>query len=75
VSAVLGVLLAQLAEFLTPASAGTGRQIANAQILFNLIGVAAVLPFLPAVARLLERAIPETATAPESQLEDAVPAR
>lgn len=39
--------------------AGVGRQVANAQILFNLIGVAVVILFLPAVARLLEKLIPD----------------
>ena len=62
-SAALGVMFAvqlvELVEWMTPAGAGTGRQIANAQISFNVIGVAVVLPFLPAVARLLERVLPD----------------
>jgi phosphate:Na+ symporter len=35
--------------------------VANAQILFNLIGVAAVILFLPAIARGLEWLIPDVA--------------
>ncbi|HTU57065.1 MAG TPA: Na/Pi symporter [Polyangiales bacterium] len=65
VTAVLGVLLAeQLVKLVELVSAGvsTGRQIANAQIIFNVIGVAAVLPFLPAVARVLQRMIPDAST-------------
>ena len=63
VSAVLGVIFAkqlvQLVQALSP-DVSVGRQIANAQILFNLIGVAVALPILPAIARLLERAIPNS---------------
>lgn len=40
--------------------AGVGRQIANAQMLFNVLGVGVVLPFLPWIARALERLIPDT---------------
>jgi phosphate:Na+ symporter len=61
-SAVLGVIFApQLAKLVQFVSGGAsiGRQIANAQIIFNLIGVTAILPFLPAVARLLERVVPD----------------
>jgi phosphate:Na+ symporter len=61
-SAVIGVLLAEQLVHLTQwisGSAGIGRQIANAQILFNVIGVTVVLPFLPAVAHALERSIPD----------------
>lgn len=38
---------------------GVGRQIANAQIIFNLIGTAVVILVLPVIARLLERLIPD----------------
>jgi phosphate:Na+ symporter len=62
VSALIGVWLAQplvhLVQWVS-GDASVGRQIANAQLLFNLIGVAVVLPFLPRVARLLERVIPD----------------
>jgi len=42
------------------AGAGVGRQVANAQVIFNLIGVAAVILFLPVIAQSLERLIPDT---------------
>jgi phosphate:Na+ symporter len=62
VSATLGVLLAgplvQLTKWIS-GDADVGRQIANAQILFNVIGVAAVLPIVPAVAAVLERVLPD----------------
>jgi phosphate:Na+ symporter len=61
-SALLGILFAphlvQLVLAVSP-GAGVGRQVANAQILFNLIGVVAVIMFLPAIARGLEWIIPE----------------
>ena len=53
--------------------AGVGRQIANAQILFNLLGVVAVVGFLPAIARGLERLIPDSGEKPKDEAE-AVPA-
>ncbi len=62
VSAILGIIFAPLLVQLVLAvsgGAGVGRQVANAQILFNLIGVAVVILFLPAVARLLEKLIPD----------------
>jgi phosphate:Na+ symporter len=61
-SAVIGVALAPLfVRFVQMISgdAGVGRQIANAQMIFNVVGVAVVLPFLPAIARALERLLPE----------------
>jgi phosphate:Na+ symporter len=62
-SALLGILFApylvQLVLAVSP-GAGVGRQIANAQILFNLIGVVVVIMFLPAIARGLEWIIPDT---------------
>ena len=62
VSALLGVTLPHGLVKLVQSVSGDvsiGRQIANAQIIFNLIGVAVVLPMLPAVARLLTRLIPD----------------
>ena len=46
---------------LTQAISGNdvGRQIANAQMMFNIIGVVAVIGFLPIVAQTLEKLIPE----------------
>jgi phosphate:Na+ symporter len=63
ISAALGIMFApylvQLVLTLSP-GAGVGRQVANAQILFNLIGVVVVIGFLPAIARGLEWIIPDT---------------
>ncbi|WP_193196138.1 Na/Pi cotransporter family protein [Nostoc sp. MG11] len=66
VSASVGILFAsQLAGFAQWVSrlAGAGddvaRQIANAQLIFNLLGVALIIGFLPLVARGLERLIPD----------------
>ena len=50
-----------------------GRQIANAQILFNVIGVVLVLPLLPAIARALEKLLPDKDTEP-AQIADSLPA-
>jgi phosphate:Na+ symporter len=62
ISAALGILFApylvQLVLAVSP-GAGVGRQVANAQILFNGIGVAVVIGFLPAIARGLEWIIPD----------------
>ncbi|MEP0913095.1 Na/Pi symporter [Leptolyngbya sp. GB1-A1] len=62
VSAVLGILFApQLAQLAQSISGDdVGRQVANAQMLFNIIGVVAVIGFLPIVARLLTKLVPET---------------
>jgi phosphate:Na+ symporter len=54
--------------------ASVGRKIANAQMIFNCIGVALVLPFLPMVARLLERLIPDPVPK-EQTLQEAAPAQ
>jgi phosphate:Na+ symporter len=62
ISAALGIVFApylvQLVLAMSP-GAGVGRQVANAQILFNLIGVVVVIGFLPAIARGLEWIIPD----------------
>lgn len=63
VSAILGIIFAPLLVQLVlsfSAGAGVGRQVANAQILFNGIGVVVVVIFLPALARSLQRLIPDT---------------
>ncbi|MGA0558765.1 Na/Pi cotransporter family protein [Larkinella sp. VNQ87] len=44
-------------------SAPLGRQLANAHVLFNVIGVLMVLPFAASLAGLLERWIPDRASA------------
>lgn len=69
-TACLGVALAGPLVALVDSisgGAGVGRKVANAQMLFNGLGVVLVLPFLPMIARALERLIPEadkkTATA------------
>jgi len=66
VTACAGVALArpfvELVRWLS-AGASVGRQIANAQMLFNALGVVLVLPLVPMLARALERAIPNKAVA------------
>ncbi len=61
-SALVGILLAPQLAQLTQAISGNdvGRQIANAQMMFNIIGVVAVIEFLPIIAQTLEKFIPET---------------
>lgn len=61
-SAALGILLApQLAQLARAISGDdVGRQVANAQMLFNSIGVVAIIGFLPIIARALEKLVPET---------------
>ncbi|MBD2167809.1 Na/Pi cotransporter family protein [Calothrix membranacea FACHB-236] len=66
VCAAIGILfasqLAVIAQWVTQI-VGTGddvaREIANAQLIFNLAGVALVIGFLPLIARGLERLIPD----------------
>ena len=64
--ATVGLLFAsQLAAFsvwvstLAGAGDNVARQIANAQLIFNLVGVLLVIGFLPLIARALERLIPD----------------
>jgi phosphate:Na+ symporter len=68
--ALVGIMfasqLAQLAQAVSGES--VGRQIANAQLLFNLIGVVLVVGFLPIIARGLERLLPDTKADIERQL-------
>ncbi|NJN86045.1 MAG: Na/Pi cotransporter family protein [Leptolyngbyaceae cyanobacterium SL_7_1] len=63
-SAILGIIFApqlvRLAQALS-GGAGVGRQVANAQMLFNILGVVLVIGFLPLIARLLARFVPDTA--------------
>lgn len=61
-SAIVGILLAPQLAQLTQSFSGNdvGRQVANAQMLFNIIGVVAVIGFLPIIARALEKLVPET---------------
>lgn len=60
-TAAVGILfaaqLAQLAQSIS-GGAGVGRQIANAQVIFNVLGVVLVIGFLPLIARGLEKLIP-----------------
>lgn len=61
-SACVGLALATPFARLVQALSGeasVGRQIANAQMLFNVVGVALALPWLGPIARLLTRAIPD----------------
>lgn len=62
VSATLGILFApQLAQFAQSISGeDVGRQVANAQMLFNIMGVVVVVGFLPIIAKLLTKLVPET---------------
>ena len=62
ITAMIGILFAtQLAGFAQSISggAGVGRQIANAQVIFNFLGVALVIGFLPLIARSLQILIPD----------------
>ncbi|HEY9799396.1 MAG TPA: Na/Pi symporter [Leptolyngbyaceae cyanobacterium] len=61
-SAAIGILLAPQLAQLTQAISGddVGRQVANAQMVFNIIGVVAVIGFLPIITQILEKLIPET---------------
>ncbi|MFN0108262.1 MAG: Na/Pi cotransporter family protein [Blastocatellia bacterium] len=71
VSALIGIALApQLAQLAQAVSgAGSvGRQIANAQLMFNLTGVAVVIGFLPLIANTLERFLPDTEPSQELDL-------
>ena len=59
---VLGLLLIEpFTSVVTAisAGAGAGRQLANAHVLFNVLGVLAVAPFVPFLADLVERWFPE----------------
>jgi phosphate:Na+ symporter len=60
--AAVGVLLIEELAALSRALPGRDslpRQIANAHVAFNVIGVAAFLPFTAKIARLLERSLPD----------------
>jgi phosphate:Na+ symporter len=75
-SAIVGIIFArQLADLAVAVSGGgnVGRQIANAQLIFNLIGVIVVVGFLPLIARILERLIPDTQAGNEGQQQQPEP--
>ncbi|MBD1901912.1 MULTISPECIES: Na/Pi cotransporter family protein [Cyanophyceae] len=61
ITAVVGILfaaqLASLAQWIS-GGADVARQIANAQVIFNVLGVVLVIGFLPLIARGLEMLIP-----------------
>ncbi|MGL5943524.1 MAG: Na/Pi cotransporter family protein [Waterburya sp.] len=61
-SAAIGIIFApqlvQLSEMIS-GEGGVGRQVANAQMLFNILGVVLVIGFLPAIATILTRLIPD----------------
>ena len=70
-SALVGIALApQLAQLAQAVSGAgnVGRQIANAQLIFNLLGVAIVVGFLPFIAHTLERFFPDTEPRQEPNL-------
>ena len=65
-TAAVGILfaaqLAGLAQWLSSllgVQNDVAREIANAQLIFNVLGVVLVIGFLPLIARLLERVIPD----------------
>ena len=62
-STTLGIIFAPLLVQLVLAFSGpsVGRQIANAQIIFNFIGVVVVILFLPIIASFLQKLIPDVA--------------
>jgi phosphate:Na+ symporter len=53
------IILAQWISWLMGSGDDIARQIANAQLIFNVLGVGGVITFLPSIARGLERLIPE----------------
>jgi phosphate:Na+ symporter len=76
-SASIGIALApQLVALVQAVSGGAdvGRQIANAQIFFNLVGVVAVVGFLPAIARGLEKLLPDNGEKAKKQETEPAPA-
>ncbi|MBD2104992.1 Na/Pi cotransporter family protein [Leptolyngbya sp. FACHB-261] len=62
VTATIGIAfaaqLAQLVESIS-SGAGVGRQIANAQIIFNVLGVLLFIGLIPLIARSLEKLVPD----------------
>lgn len=52
------VLIRQLAAFGEATGDNVGQQIANAHVLFNVVGALVVLPFVGGAARLLDRLVP-----------------
>lgn len=62
VTVSVGIALAPQLAQITRAISGEdiGRQVANAQMMFNVLGVVAAIGFLPLIARALEKLIPET---------------
>lgn len=60
--AIVGIIFApQLVQLAQAISGGgdVGRQVANAQMIFNILGVVLVVGFLPVIARGLEKLIPD----------------
>lgn len=69
--ATIGIAFApQLAKLaiLASGTGGIGRQIANAQLLFNVVSVVLVVGFLPMIARGLEALLPDTTTEQVQQI-------
>lgn len=70
-SAAVGVaLIGQLNAFAQWSSDDVGKQIANAHVLFNVVGALVVLPFVPWAATALKRLIP----GPDQAEDEAEPA-
>ena len=61
VGIALAVPFARLVEWIS-GGAGVSRQIANAHMLFNILGMLAFIGFTPLIARGLQRLIPDSRT-------------
>lgn len=65
-TAAIGIALIEpLASFAAAMSRDVGQQIANAHVLFNVMGALLVLPFTGTAALLLDRIVPEREIAPQ----------
>ena len=59
-SVAVGVLLInQITAFGEATATDTGQRIANAHVLFNVVGALVMLPFVGSAAKLLDRLVPE----------------
>lgn len=60
ISVAIGILLIdQLARFGAATASDTGQRIANAHVLFNVVGAFAMVPFVGRLSALLDRLVPE----------------
>lgn len=73
VTVTIGVLaIEQLAGFARWSASGTGQQIANSHVLFNIAGALLVLPFTGWIAQALERVLPNRADDTAQPIAEAV---